>query len=86
MTTPREPTTPANRAPHDPAMATTGTTATRDRATATRDSITDVWGPRTPHVGEWPVRVDARMHRDADRWVRSAVSYTHLTLPTICSV
>ncbi len=45
--------------------------ASSDGATATRDSITDVWGPRTPHVGEWPVRVDSRMHRDADHWVRS---------------
>jgi hypothetical protein len=23
-----------------------------------RDSIADIWGPRTPHVGEWPERVD----------------------------
>src|SRR4051812_15252833 len=38
---------------------------------ATRDSITDIWGPRTPHLGEWPVRVDSRMHREADHWVRS---------------
>jgi hypothetical protein len=28
----------------------------------TRDSIRDIWGPRTPYVGEgrWPVRVDER--------------------------
>ena len=25
-----------------------------------RDSIADVWGPRTPYVGEWPERVDER--------------------------
>src|SRR5205085_903562 len=24
----------------------------------TRDSIADIWGPRTPHLGSWPVRVD----------------------------
>lgn len=25
-----------------------------------RDSVTDIWGPRTPYrgEGEWPVRVD----------------------------
>ena len=60
MTAPREPATTAEPA--------TGDSAT---ATATRDSIADIWGPRTPHVGEWPIRVNARMHRDADRWIRS---------------
>jgi anaerobic selenocysteine-containing dehydrogenase len=62
MMAPRELATSAKPATGDSATAT---------ATASRDSITDIWGPRTPHVGEWPIRVDSRMHRDADRWVRS---------------
>src|SRR6478609_6706853 len=38
----------------------------------TRDSITDVWGPRTPHLGDWPVRVDERTTDDPERWIQSA--------------
>src|SRR5690348_12487759 len=40
---------------------------------ATRDSIRDIWGPRTPYVGagEWPVRVDERTTEEPDRWVQS---------------
>lgn len=38
----------------------------------TRDSITDVWGQRTPHYGEWPVRVDQRLSEEPDHWVQSA--------------
>ncbi|HEU4684898.1 MAG TPA: nitrate reductase [Nitrospira sp.] len=38
----------------------------------TRDSIGDVWGPRTPYRGEWPVRVDEQMTEQPDRWVPSA--------------
>jgi ferredoxin-nitrate reductase len=37
-----------------------------------RDSIADVWGPRTPHVGEWPERVDEATLDRPDRWVPSA--------------
>ena len=37
-----------------------------------RDSIADVWGPRTPHVGEWPERVDEATIDQPDRWVPSA--------------
>jgi anaerobic selenocysteine-containing dehydrogenase len=37
-----------------------------------RDSVADVWGPRTPYVGEWPVRIDTRTTDDPDRWVQSA--------------
>lgn len=39
----------------------------------TRDSIQDVWGPRTPYEGEglWPTRVDQRVDEEPDRWVRS---------------
>jgi len=38
----------------------------------TRDSIADVWGPRTPYTGEWPVRVDERTLEEPDHWVQSA--------------
>ncbi|MBV1796634.1 molybdopterin oxidoreductase family protein [Siccirubricoccus sp. G192] len=39
-----------------------------------RDSITDIWGPRTPYHGEgqWPVRVDERTQAEPERWVQSA--------------
>jgi len=38
-----------------------------------RDSIQDVWGPRTPYHGEgaWPARVDELTGEDPDRWVQS---------------
>lgn len=38
----------------------------------TRNSIEDVWGPRTPYVGEWPVRVDEHVKETPDHWVPSA--------------
>lgn len=41
-------------------------------AQQTRDSIDDIWGPRTPHVGDWPVRVDERTLETPDHWVQSA--------------
>src|SRR4051812_33725462 len=37
----------------------------------TRDSIADVWGERTPYVGDWPPRVDEYLEAEPDRWVRS---------------
>jgi len=37
----------------------------------TRDSIADIWGTRTPHDGEWPVRVDERILEEPERWVQS---------------
>src|SRR3954463_15652792 len=40
-----------------------------------RDSITDVWGPRTPHRGAWHPRVDVRTVEEPDRWVQSACIY-----------
>jgi ferredoxin-nitrate reductase len=41
--------------------------------TTTRDSVTDVWGERTPHRdNEWPVRVDERTLEEPERWVQSA--------------
>ncbi len=38
-----------------------------------RDSIQDVWGPRTPYrgAGRWPVRVDERIDEEPERWVQS---------------
>jgi anaerobic selenocysteine-containing dehydrogenase len=38
----------------------------------TRDSIADIWGPRTPFRGEWPARVDERTEEEPERWVQSA--------------
>src|SRR5579885_867256 len=42
-------------------------------ARQTRDSIADVWGPRTPYEGEgrWPVRVDERVLEQPEKWVQS---------------
>jgi ferredoxin-nitrate reductase len=37
-----------------------------------RDSISDIWGERTPHVNdEWPARVDERTLEKPDKWVQS---------------
>ena len=38
----------------------------------TRDSIADIWGPRTPYTGEWPARVDENVEEEPERWVQSA--------------
>ncbi|ALW86905.1 molybdopterin oxidoreductase [Hymenobacter sedentarius] len=38
----------------------------------TRDSIQDIWGPRTPHEGYWPQRVDERTTEEPHHWVQSA--------------
>jgi len=37
----------------------------------TRNAIDDIWGPRTPHDGSWPVRVDQRTTAAPERWVPS---------------
>jgi ferredoxin-nitrate reductase len=37
-----------------------------------RDSIKNIWGERTPHYGDWPVRVDQRTEVEPDKWVQSA--------------
>jgi len=39
---------------------------------ASRDSITDIWGERTPYSGQWPVRVDQCTSEEPDTWVQSA--------------
>jgi ferredoxin-nitrate reductase len=38
----------------------------------TRDSISDIWGVRSPYDGEWPERCDERLDAPPDRWVQSA--------------
>ena len=39
----------------------------------THDSITDIWGKRTPHLHRmWPVRVDERTTEEPEHWVQSA--------------
>jgi ferredoxin-nitrate reductase len=37
-----------------------------------RDSIKNIWGERTPHYGQWPIRVDQRIEVQPDKWVQSA--------------
>ncbi|RBR09089.1 uncharacterized protein FIESC28_10029 [Fusarium coffeatum] len=37
-----------------------------------RDSIEDIWGPRTPYVHQWPTRVDHACDETPDKWVQSA--------------
>jgi len=37
-----------------------------------RDSIADIWGPRTPYHRAWPTRADERTVETPDRWVQSA--------------
>lgn len=40
---------------------------------SSRDSIADIWGPRTPSApGHWPARVDRNLVAEPDRWVRAA--------------
>jgi anaerobic selenocysteine-containing dehydrogenase len=39
---------------------------------STRDSIADIWGPRTPLSGSrWPARVDQNVVEEPDRWVQA---------------
>ena len=37
----------------------------------THDSITNIWGERTPYYKDWPVRVDERVEENPDKWVHS---------------
>lgn len=37
-----------------------------------RNSIEDIWGPRTPYKDEWPTRVDQALDAEPDNWVQSA--------------
>lgn len=38
----------------------------------TRNSIADIWGPRTPYRGQWPVRIDEHRSDIPERWIPSA--------------
>ncbi|KAL2015210.1 hypothetical protein VTK56DRAFT_6062 [Thermocarpiscus australiensis] len=38
----------------------------------TRNSIEDIWGPRTPYKDEWPTRVDLACDAEPEIWVQSA--------------
>jgi anaerobic selenocysteine-containing dehydrogenase len=40
--------------------------------TQTRNSVEDLWGPRTPYDGNWPVRVDEHSSETPDTWIQSA--------------
>ncbi len=44
---------------------------TPSSAPRTRDSITDIWGARTPYTGQWPIRVDQNTEEEPERWVQS---------------
>src|SRR5947208_772088 len=48
----------------------TGAAAARVPLPQTRDSVADVWGPRTPYEGDWPARVDEQVDEEPDRWVQ----------------
>jgi anaerobic selenocysteine-containing dehydrogenase len=39
---------------------------------ATRDSVSDLFGPRAPYAGEWPVRIDEITVEAPERWIQSA--------------
>lgn len=41
-------------------------------ALQSRDSIEDIWGPRTPYKDEWPTRVDSACDEEPEKWVQSA--------------
>jgi anaerobic selenocysteine-containing dehydrogenase len=38
----------------------------------TRDSVTNIWGDRTPYRDDWPTRVDQNLQAMPDQWVQSA--------------
>lgn len=43
-----------------------------NKAFTTRDGVTDIWGPRTPHSGpDWPIRVDQNVAEEPYRWVQA---------------
>ncbi|KAF5676137.1 nitrate reductase [Fusarium heterosporum] len=41
-------------------------------STCSRDSIEDIWGPRTPYLHQWPTRVDHAYDEEPEKWVQSA--------------
>lgn len=38
----------------------------------TRDSVSDIWGPRTPYRQNWPARIDEETSETPDHWIQSA--------------
>ena len=38
----------------------------------TRNSVTDIWGARTPYHHDWPVRVDEQTSDTPESWIQSA--------------
>lgn len=40
--------------------------------TASRNSIQDIWGERTPYNDRWPDRIDEFIQEEPDHWVQSA--------------
>lgn len=54
----------------------------RRPALATRDSIEDIWGPRTPYIHDWPVRVDQAVDEEPEKWVQSACTMCRQVLPS----
>jgi anaerobic selenocysteine-containing dehydrogenase len=48
----------------------------------TRDSISEIWGARTPHFSKWPARVDSRFDKTPTSWIQS----TCLLCSTGCAV
>ena len=38
----------------------------------TRNSVTDIWGARTPYHHDWPVRVDEQPSDTPESWAQSA--------------
>src|SRR5947209_6455633 len=53
--------------------ANPSTANTAPRVNESRDSIVDIWGPRTPYFGEyaWATRADERTIAQPERWVQS---------------
>src|SRR5205809_6014964 len=47
----------------------------------TRNSIEDIWGPRTPYRYQWPTRVDENSIEEPDKWVQSACVLCMYELP-----
>ena len=39
--------------------------------TNTRNSLEDIWGPRTGYLGSWPMRADERTTAEPENWVPS---------------
>lgn len=37
-----------------------------------RDSVSDIWGTRTPYFDDWPIRIDEQVSTQPDQWVQSA--------------